>query len=165
MIVFDMQLVKGNFLTYLRVCSSSRIRSDWIPKMSEQNGLGRGLGLVLVDLEKFRILIHTFNLYNLIFSLTHCHIRFFSLCFCSFVFCLSQFSIHLCMCFSLLWWIKIRYVWNAEKRQSWHAGNITDWMIDHLYNECSKCLPPVLMQVCRCLQKLVIGLKTPPMKT
>jgi len=50
--------------------------------------------------------------------------------------------------------------WCNHKRQSWHAGNITDWMID-LYNECSKCQPPVLMQVCRRLQKLVIDLKTP----
>jgi len=40
-----------------------------------------------------------------------------------------------------------------KKRQSWHAGNITDWMID-LYNECSKCLPPVLMQVSQSVQTL-----------
>jgi len=24
---------------------------------------------------------------------------------------------------------KLQHVWNAEKRQSWHTGNITDWMI------------------------------------
>jgi len=61
---------------------------------------------------------------------------------------------------------KQQHVWSAEKNDSHDTQEISlisliEW---DLYNECLQCLtvPPVFMQACRCLRKLVIGLKNTP---
>jgi len=55
---------------------------------------------------------------------------------------------------------------NSHDTQEISLISLIEWDV---YNECLQCLPVppdwVLMQACRRLRKLVIGLKTPPMKT